>query len=151
MNLTNITSPLTIIALLAALVEASALASLPFLDPASQGVYIWFLVGFPPFLTVLFFITLNFNAKALFSPSSGASLHVQSAETSAADITSPTTTSENSVMLIGDTFFCKLAEREFQQPLELLVKRHGIQARIISCNTHPENHAQFSDLARRHR
>ncbi|MDD1015802.1 hypothetical protein [Pseudomonas rubra] len=62
--------PLTIIAILAGVIEASALASLPFLSADSQGIYTWFLVGFPFFLTVLFFLTLNFNNKSLYSPDS---------------------------------------------------------------------------------
>lgn len=62
-------NPLTIIAIFAAIVEASALASLPFLKDDSQDLYTWFLIGFPPFLTLLFFVTLNFNYKVLYSPS----------------------------------------------------------------------------------
>ncbi len=62
-------NPLGIIALFTAMVEASALASLPFLDETSQTIYIWFLVGFPTFLAILFFATLNFNRRALYSPS----------------------------------------------------------------------------------
>jgi len=65
----NAANPLTIIAIFAAIVEASALASLPFLKEDSQDLYTWFLVGFPPFLTLLFFVTLNFNYKVLYSPS----------------------------------------------------------------------------------
>ncbi|MGE8409363.1 MAG: hypothetical protein ACN6QH_20255 [Pseudomonas sp.] len=61
-------SPLTIIAIFAGIIEASALASLPFLDESSQSIYTWFLVGFPPFLTLLFFLTLNFNTKTLYGP-----------------------------------------------------------------------------------
>lgn len=61
-------SPLTIIAILAGIIEASALASLPFLSEGSQNTYTWFLVGFPFFLTVLFFLTLNFNYRSLYSP-----------------------------------------------------------------------------------
>lgn len=61
-------SPLTIIAIFAGIIEASALASLPFLSEDSQNIYTWFLVGFPFFLTVLFFLTLNFNYKSLYSP-----------------------------------------------------------------------------------
>ncbi|WP_225422561.1 hypothetical protein [Pseudomonas huaxiensis] len=61
-------SPLTIIAIFAGIIEASALASLPFLGESSQSVYTWFLVGFPPFLTLLFFLTLNFNTKSLYGP-----------------------------------------------------------------------------------
>ncbi len=61
-------SPLTIIAIFAGIIEASALASLPFLEESSQSIYTWFLVGFPPFLTLLFFLTLNFNTKSLYGP-----------------------------------------------------------------------------------
>lgn len=61
-------SPLSLIAVFAGVVEASALASLPFLNDSSQSIYTWFLVGFPFFLTVLFFLTLNFNANSLFAP-----------------------------------------------------------------------------------
>lgn len=61
-------SPLTIIAILAGTVEATALAALPLLDVANQSVFLWFLIGFPPFLTLLFFITLNFNHTTLYSP-----------------------------------------------------------------------------------
>lgn len=61
-------SPLTIIAIFAGIIEASALASLPFLGADSQSLYTWFLVGFPPFLTLLFFLTLNFNSKSLYYP-----------------------------------------------------------------------------------
>jgi hypothetical protein len=66
----SINNPLALIAVLAATTEASALASLPLLDPKNQSVFVWFLVGFPPFLTALFFITLNFNRQA-FSLSQG--------------------------------------------------------------------------------
>jgi len=72
-------SPLTIIAIFAGIIEASALASLPFLDESSQSIYTWFLVGFPPFLTLLFFLTLNFNTKSLYGPDE------QGNETSPAD------------------------------------------------------------------
>lgn len=61
-------SPLTTIAIFAGIIEASALASLPFLGESSQSIYTWFLVGFPPFLTLLFFLTLNFNTKSLYGP-----------------------------------------------------------------------------------
>lgn len=64
-----VTNPLTTIAIFAGIIEASSLASLPFLEGHSQNIYTWFLVGFPPFLTLLFFITLNFNHKTLYSPS----------------------------------------------------------------------------------
>lgn len=76
-------SPLTIIAIFAGIIEASALASLPFLDESSQSIYTWFLVGFPPFLTLLFFLTLNFNTKSLYGPDD------QSTESTTAETSSP--------------------------------------------------------------
>ncbi|WP_087500266.1 hypothetical protein [Pseudomonas sp. SID14000] len=62
-------APLTIIAIFAGIIEASALATLPFLSESSQNLYTWFLVGFPFFLTALFFLTLNFNNKSFYGPS----------------------------------------------------------------------------------
>lgn len=61
-------APLTIIAIFAGIIEASALATLPFLSDESQTYYTWFLVGFPFFLTALFFLTLNFNSKSFYQP-----------------------------------------------------------------------------------
>ncbi|AXM96158.1 hypothetical protein ACU5P1_20125 [Pseudomonas plecoglossicida] len=61
-------APLTIIAIFAGIIESSALATLPFLSDESQTLYTWFLVGFPFFLTALFFLTLNFNYKSLYKP-----------------------------------------------------------------------------------
>ncbi|MDM3884917.1 hypothetical protein QSV36_04785 [Pseudomonas sp. BCRC 81390] len=61
-------APLTIIAIFAGIIESSALATLPFLSEASQNLYTWFLVGFPFFLTALFFLTLNFNYKSFYNP-----------------------------------------------------------------------------------
>jgi len=61
-------APLTIIAIFAGIIESSALATLPFLSETSQSLYTWFLVGFPFFLTALFFLTLNFNYKSLYTP-----------------------------------------------------------------------------------
>lgn len=70
MNIEKGLGPLTLIAIFAGIVEASALASLPFLSESSQTIYTWFLVGFPFFLTVLFFLTLNFNHRSLYQPPS---------------------------------------------------------------------------------
>lgn len=66
-------APLTIIAVFAGIIEASALATLPFLSEDSQSLYTWFLVGFPFFLTALFFLTLNFNYKSFYMPDAPAS------------------------------------------------------------------------------
>lgn len=151
MNVTNITSPLTVIALFAAIVEASALASLPFLSEDSQGVYTWFLVGFPPFLTVLFFITLNFNSRALFSPpdadtpedSHSGSAHSLQQERQE----SPEPESEHVVILIGDQRFCELTERELTAPLLQLKDRYALQSRIIAWDRRAAGNQLISSIS----
>lgn len=61
-------SPISIIAMFAALCEASATAVLPHLDEGNRQIYIWFLIAFPSALVVLFFLTLNFNSQVLYDP-----------------------------------------------------------------------------------
>jgi hypothetical protein len=62
-------NPVNVIALFAALSEASAATALPFLDEDSQDIYVWFLIVFPFALTFMFFLTLNFNYTVLYAPS----------------------------------------------------------------------------------
>ena len=64
-----IKNPLTIIAIFAAIAEISGTVVLPFIAPANQATYVWFLIVFPILLIVLFFLTLNFNHKVLYAPS----------------------------------------------------------------------------------
>ncbi|MBV4549473.1 hypothetical protein [Pseudomonas triticicola] len=65
----KITNPMTVIAIFAILSETSAAVSLPFLDNKDREIYVWFLISFPFYLLFLFFITLNFNHRSLYSPS----------------------------------------------------------------------------------
>lgn len=67
--LKTITNPMTLIAIFATLSETSAAVSLPFLDDQDREYYLWFLITFPFYLLLLFFITLNFNYRSLYSPS----------------------------------------------------------------------------------
>ncbi len=67
-KITHVKNPLTIIAIFAGLVEVSGTGVLPFLEIANQGIFVWFLMGFPSVLVGLFFITLNFNHTVLYSP-----------------------------------------------------------------------------------
>lgn len=62
-------NPLTVIAIFSMLTEASAAVSLPFIDSENQNAYVWFLITFPSFLMIFFFLTLNFNNQTLYSPS----------------------------------------------------------------------------------
>ncbi|UZE22569.1 hypothetical protein LOY67_21455 [Pseudomonas sp. B21-056] len=67
--LKTITNPMTLIAIFATLSETSAAISLPFLDDQDRKYYLWFLISFPFYLLLLFFVTLNFNYRSLYSPS----------------------------------------------------------------------------------
>lgn len=70
LKITNkITNPMTVIAIFAIISETSAAVSLPFLDNKDREIYVWFLISFPFYLLFLFFITLNFNHRSLYSPS----------------------------------------------------------------------------------
>ncbi|MEZ6969596.1 hypothetical protein ACB040_10010 [Aeromonas sp. S11(2024)] len=68
-QITTIKNPLTIIAIFAGIVEISATLVLPFIGADIQAIYIWFLIGFPSCLVVMFFLTLNFNNSVLYAPS----------------------------------------------------------------------------------
>lgn len=66
--LTHLINPISVIAMFAALCEASATTVLPHLDEKNRQVYIWFLIMFPSGLVTLFFLTLNFNHHVLYAP-----------------------------------------------------------------------------------
>ncbi|MEB2622484.1 MULTISPECIES: hypothetical protein [Pseudomonas] len=65
----RINNPMTVIAIFATLSETSAAISLPFLDDDDRDIYVWFLISFPFYLLLLFFVTLNFNYRSLYAPS----------------------------------------------------------------------------------
>jgi len=65
----TIKNPLTIIAIFAGIAEVSGTLVLPFIANENQLLFIYFLIVFPSILIILFFITLNFNNKALYAPS----------------------------------------------------------------------------------
>lgn len=68
-KMSHIRNPLTIIGLFAALAEVAMAASIFALPPDMQQLFMWFVMGFPLLLVLLFFITLNFNPKVLYAPS----------------------------------------------------------------------------------
>ncbi|QAX86659.1 hypothetical protein C2E19_23665 [Pseudomonas sp. DTU12.3] len=65
----KIANPMTVIVVFAFISESSAAVSLPFLGDREREMYIWFLMSFPFYLLLLFFITLNFNYRSLYAPS----------------------------------------------------------------------------------
>jgi len=62
-------NPLTIIAIFAGISEVCGSIVLPFIQQENQLIFIYFLMYFPTLLILLFFLTLNFNHKVLYSPS----------------------------------------------------------------------------------
>lgn len=75
-RLNRFINPISIIAVFAALSEASATTVLPYLDDDNRQIYIWFLIAFPSALVILFFLTLNFNNKVLYNPYSVSTHHL---------------------------------------------------------------------------
>lgn len=69
MKTTKISNPLTIIGIFAGLAEVAGTVVLPFVDGDLQKIFIWYVIGFPVMLVVLFFVTLNWNHKVLYAPS----------------------------------------------------------------------------------
>lgn len=65
----KIKNPLTIIGLFAGIAEIAGTTVLPLVSENVQNIFIWYVMGFPVLLVILFFITLNFNPKVLYSPS----------------------------------------------------------------------------------
>lgn len=68
-NIKRINNPLTIIAIFAALAEVNATIAIGLVAPSLHSIFIWFVMGFPTLLVILFFITLNYNTKVMYSPS----------------------------------------------------------------------------------
>jgi hypothetical protein len=68
-NFKKVENPLTVIAIFAGIAEVASAVALPNLDSCIQSTFVWFLIGFPTLLVLLFFITLNFNHSVLYAPS----------------------------------------------------------------------------------
>lgn len=64
-----ISNPLTIIAGFSTLAEIAMVAALKIVDTPLQPIFIWFVMLFPAFLVLGFYLTLNFNSKVLYAPS----------------------------------------------------------------------------------
>lgn len=50
----HIKNPLTIIAIFSTLAEAAGVAVLPFVSEELQRIFIWYVIGFPILLVILF-------------------------------------------------------------------------------------------------
>ena len=67
-KISRVENPLTIIAVFSGITEVAAASALPFLTAEVQATFVWFLITFPFALIAAFFLTLNFNTKALYAP-----------------------------------------------------------------------------------
>lgn len=68
-QINKINNPLTIIAIFAALAEVNATVAIGLIDKDLHYIFIWFIIGFPSLLVILFFLTLNYNTRVMYSPS----------------------------------------------------------------------------------
>jgi len=68
-NIRKVGNPLTIIAIFAALAEVAGTIVLGVVPPAIQSIFVWFVMGFPVLLILLFFGTLFAKADVLYAPS----------------------------------------------------------------------------------
>jgi hypothetical protein len=64
-----INNPLTIIAIFAALAEVASTVSLKLITPELQYIFIWFVIGFPLLIVLVFFYILCFKTNVLYAPS----------------------------------------------------------------------------------
>lgn len=65
----KISNPLTIIAIFAGIAEVVSTGALINVNVEVQMILVWFVMLFPVFLAILFFLTLNFNPQVLYAPS----------------------------------------------------------------------------------
>lgn len=66
--ISTIKNPLTTISVFAGITESVGVGVLPFLDHENQRFFLCFLVSYPYFLVVLFFVTLWWKREALYGP-----------------------------------------------------------------------------------
>src|SRR5689334_5403388 len=69
MQFKKVSNPLTIVAIFSGLAEVCGTVVTPLLDKDIVKIYIWFLIGFPTLLLILFFVTLWSAHKKLYAPS----------------------------------------------------------------------------------
>ena len=62
----KISNPLTIIGIFAGIAEVAGTAVLPLMSESLQKIFIWYVMGFPILLVLLFFILLIFPYLVVF-------------------------------------------------------------------------------------
>lgn len=65
----KISNPLTVVGIFAGIAEIAGTTVISFLSEKLQSIFIWYVMGLPILLVILFFITWNFNPSVLYSPS----------------------------------------------------------------------------------
>lgn len=65
----SVNNPLTLFAIFAGIAEISSTCAIGFVNKELQYIFIWFVIGFPILLILLFFIILMFKPKVLYAPS----------------------------------------------------------------------------------
>lgn len=69
MEIKKVSNPLTIIAIFAMLAEIACTGALVALTEDVQRIFVWFVMGFPTLLVLIFFVTLWIKPSCLYAPS----------------------------------------------------------------------------------
>lgn len=64
----RIKNPLTIVGIFAGIAQVAGTTVIAFLSQELQSIFIWYVMGFPILLVILFFATWNFNPSVLYAP-----------------------------------------------------------------------------------
>lgn len=62
----HVGNPLTLMAIFAGLSESVGAAVMPLVEPATQATLVWFVMGFPTVLMLMFFATLWYDSRLLY-------------------------------------------------------------------------------------
>lgn len=65
----HVNNPLTLIAIFAGIAEIASTCAIGYVNAELQYIFIWFVIGFPILLVLLFFIILIFKPNVLYAPS----------------------------------------------------------------------------------
>lgn len=68
MRLKNINNPMTLIATFTGMVEIVLIYTIRLVNAEFQYILVWFVIGLPTLLILLFFTILIFKPKVLYSP-----------------------------------------------------------------------------------
>lgn len=131
----RINNPLSIIGLFAILSEVAMTVALGVVNESLQSTFIWFVMLFPIILIIIFFITLNFNAKVLYAPSDfkDETLFIQSLKSSVPEVPSDSKKEKEKGKQI-EIEIEKIQNKKFNNKKILLDNKKYLNCEFTQCN-----------------